>query len=930
MPGAVGYRVLGSLEVVSGGRILAIPSPRQRTVLACLLLRAGRAVPVERLIDLLWEEEPPRTARAATHVHVGRLRRTLGDAVRIETRPDGYVLDPPAGALDIRQFDELVARAGALTDTAPGTSLSLLRDAVRLWRGPILADVPSAALHREEVAPVTERCLEATGRLYDLELAQGHHRVAISGLTALVAAHPLRERFRAQLMLALYRCGRRAEALETYRATAALLRNELGLEPAGDLRELHAAILADAAGAPETPEPLGEGTARLRAAPTQLISDVSAFAGRREELRQLRDLASSPGAARVIAVAGMAGVGKSALVIHLAHQLKHEFPDGQLFVNLRGFEEAEPLQPCEVLQRFLRALGTSGEQIPTDADELAAAFRSRVAGRRLLVVLDNARSSAQVRPLLPGDPACLVLITSRRRLDGLVAREGAGQLLLDAMPAEEALRLLRGLLGEERTAADPGATRALADLCGGLPLVLRIAAARLQRHPGRPVGDLVEELGDEGQRLGALAVEGDDSAIRATLNLSYRPLPGPAARLFRLLSLHPGTDWTAAAAAAIAGTDPAETKYGLRRLTDAHLLQEIHYGRYAMHDLVRLYARQLAEMADSEKERAVATDRMIDFYLATADAASRPLEADAPPPIRRIEHQPAESPGFSGSAGLAWLDTERANCRAVAELAFRLGRAERTWQLVDALWVHQLMRMHRQDWLDLVTLGLDAARRLGDPAIEQRMLRRLGRGHARCGRFDRAIELGEKAITLARRLDDPRAETCALINLAATYEEMGSETAAIEVYGNATSLAHRHGLVAEQALALANTAGVLLKLNRPQEAAAPSEEAVELFGGLPATHHRVTALIWSAEAHLQLGEPDTALVRYRQALAESVQTGDREAEAEARYGFGRALLAVAGPAEALSHLSEARAIFTELSLPRARMVSELIDRIESS
>ncbi|MDL4817179.1 AfsR/SARP family transcriptional regulator [Actinomadura opuntiae] len=937
----ISYRVLGSLEVARGDRILPIGSPRQRTVLACLLLRAGRPVPVERLVDLLWDEAPPDTARAATHVHVGRLRRTLGDAVRIETRPDGYVLDPPKEAVDLLMFDDLVAQAGALGDTEPDTALALLREAVGLWRGPILPDVPSATRHREEIAPLTERCVEAAVQCYDLEVALGNHRGAVSGLTALVAAHPLRERARAQLMLALYRSGRRAEALEVYRDTAVLLRRELGLDPGEELRELHAAVLADAVPAPSllaasrvTPvAPRTQGGmagADPWPAPTQLPYDVAAFTGRQEQLGRLRELIASRDGTAIVAVAGMAGVGKSALVVHLAHRLKQDFPDGQLFVNLRGFEEADPLQPCEVLQRFLRALGAPGEHIPTEADELAAAFRSRVAGKRLLIVLDNARSSEQVRPLLPGEPACLVLITSRRRLDGLVAREGARQLLLDAMPPGEGARLLERLVGREHTTADPRATRALVELCGGLPLVLRIAAARLQQHPGRPLGDLVEELSDEEQRLGALAVEGDDSAVRATLNLSYRPLPGRIARLLRLLSLHPGTDCTVAAAAAIAGTDPAETRTGLRRLTDAHLLQEICYGRYAMHDLVRLYARQLADTTDSTSERGAAIDRMIDYYLATADAASRPLEADTPPPPRRIRHPPAQRPHFSGYEGLTWLDAERANCRAVAELAFRLGRDERTWQLVDALWIHQLMRMHRQDWIELHTLGLAAARQLGDAGAEQRMLRRLARGHARCGRFDEATELGEKAIALARRLDAPRSQACAMINLAATYEEMGAEAAAIELYASAASLAHAHRLRAEEALARANTAGVLLKLERPKDAATVCERAIELFGDLPATHHRVTALIWAAEAHLQLGETGVALDRFRQALADGTRTGDREAEAEARYGLGKALLATAGSAQALPQLREARSIFAELAFPQARSVGDLIEQIEGA
>ena len=520
-----------------------------------------------------------------------------------------------ASDLDARWFAHLLAAGrGALRAGQPERAAALLADALGLWRGRALVDVPATLAVEAEAARLEEQRLAALEARIDADLACARHAVLIPELRKLVLDYPLRERLWGQLVLALYRSGRQADALSAYREIHQLLEAELGVEPGAALRRLHQRILsADAAldaparsapGARATPAPV----------PRQLSADVAGFTGRGEHLRRLGQLlggdGQGPAALVIAAIVGTAGVGKTALAVHWAHQVAGRFADGQLYVDLRGVARRPPLPPAEALAQLLRALGVPAAQVPPELEEAAGTYRSLLAGRRVLVVLDNAASPDQVRPLLPGSPTCLVVVTSRNQLRGLVAKDDARLLTLDVLGRDEAAALVGRVIGDARVRAEPAATAELARLCAHLPLALRIAGANLADHPGQPIADYTAELA-EGDRLAKLVVGGDEqTAVRSSLDLSYQRLAPPERRLFRLLGLVPGPDVSAAAAAALAGTTPERAELVLDRLALAHLLARRAPGRFAVHDLLRLYAIDRALREESEQEREVATRRL--------------------------------------------------------------------------------------------------------------------------------------------------------------------------------------------------------------------------------------------------------------------------------------------------------------------------------
>ncbi|WP_202637884.1 AfsR/SARP family transcriptional regulator [Bailinhaonella thermotolerans] len=615
--------------------------PRQRAVLALLALETGRTVPVERLIQALWGERAPEGARGLVQGYVSRLRRLLsGTGAKISYSPQGYLLDLPAEQVDVHEFRALVTRA---RDMEPDEARAAgLRRAVALWRGEPLAGITGGELLDrlrdtlgEERLAVTEECL-------NVETRAGRDAVLIPELIALVTEHPFREGLVGLLMTALWRAGRRVDALDRYERTRRRLVDELGLDPGPELRQLHQRILTGAAGASGPPAwimagaaasarsaaargtaaPAGPAvpdvpSAAVRAAPAavpaQLPSEPGHFTGREGELRALDAVAAGETVA-IAVVTGPGGAGKTALAVHWGHRARPRFPDGQLYVDLHGHSPRRPLRPIEALGRFLRALGVPADRVPDSVDEAGAAYRSLLADRRLLVVLDNAGSVEQVRPLLPGGRQCVTVITSRQQLAGLVARDGAVPIPLGMLSPDEAVALVGGILGAERLAAEPEAARELARTCGYLPLALRIAAADILGRPGRDIAGQVHRL--TVARLSMLAVHGDPEAtVRGAFDLSYHRLDPPSRRLFRLLGLIPGPVFTPEAAASLAGTSPAETDRLLRRLAAAHLVEECESGRFAFHDLLREYALECAAEEESEAERARALDALLTWYM---------------------------------------------------------------------------------------------------------------------------------------------------------------------------------------------------------------------------------------------------------------------------------------------------------------------------
>jgi DNA-binding SARP family transcriptional activator len=902
------FRILGPLEVRRDGVAVPVEAAHQRAILATLLVHANRVVAVDRLVEVLWGEAPPASARPTLLTLVSRLRRRLApapdqSAALLQTRSPGYLLRVAPERLDMHRFEELLRQGrAALAGADAARAAELLDAAVGLWRGPALADVTAEALVRVERPRLAELRLQAIEERAEARLRLGRQVELLGELRGLVAEHPLRERPYGQLMRALSRSGRQAEALETYQSLRRLLTEELGIEPGTEIQQLHRAVLRGESGpasSPADPPPVPAGPAaapRRHPPPAQLPADVAAFTGRAEQLAALDRLAAPPPgpAAPVVAVVGTAGAGKTALAIHWSHRVRDRFPDGQLYVDLNGYAEAPPLLPAEVLARFLRALGVSAEQVPTDLQEAAGRYRTELADRRVLVVLDNARDADQVRPLLPGSAGCLVLVTSRDRLDGLAAQQGAVRLPLGALPAAEAHDLLARTLGPDRVAAEPDAVGELARLCTYLPLALRIAAANLAGRPHHRVAEYTARL-RAGDPLPALAAVGDDrTAVRAAFALSYAAMPAAAARLFRLLGLLPGTDLPTEAAAAMAGTEIGETGRLLDRLAAAHLVYETASDRFGSHDLLRHYAAELVE-AEPAGDRTAALGRLYDWYLATADAAARllyPEKLRLPPPDRtggtEVAAAPAPSaaPALPGSRwdnpaqALSWLDAERHNLVLAAQHAAAHGPRPAAWRLADALRGYLFIRMHMPGWQAIARAGRSAAEAEGDLFGQAAV--QLGEGEARWRqqRYPAAIDHFGQAAGLSERAGWTEGLASALANLGTVFQYSGRREEAAEHYDRALQLLRRTGQVHGQSSVLNNLGNTSWELGRLDEAADYYLQALELCRTAESRNARAMILNNVGQVYVDLGRLEVAQPYLTESLTLNQQTGNRASEAE--------------------------------------------------
>jgi DNA-binding SARP family transcriptional activator len=615
----VEFCLLGPLVVRSGDGVLPIPNGKQRTLLAVLLAHAGEVIPVDELAELLWEGRPPLSARVTLQNYVKRLRQALGPAgqARLRTHRPGYLMEASADEVDLLRFDALCGAGHAAARRGDwARAAAQLRAALSLWRGQPFGGVPSGLLAQAECPRLEEMRIDALEARIDAEMQLGGHGEVITELRHLIAAGRLRERPRGLLMLALYRAGRPAEALAEYRDARRTLVQELGLEPGPWLRQLLQQILSadpgldlaaaapvrdapPAAPGPRFPRAAAPGPAAARAAvvPRQLPAAVAHFTGRQAELnaltRQLDRPAGPGGAVTIWTVVGTAGIGKTALALHWAHRVAARFGNGQLYANLRGFgPRVTPAPPGEVIRGFLGALGVPPASLPAPLEAQAALYRSLLAGRSMLVVLDNARDAEQVRPLLPGSPGCVVVVTSRNQLTGLVVAEGAYRLSLDLLPEQSAAELLARRLGPARLSREPGAARELIGLCARLPLALAVVAGRAASRPDVPLGRIVTEL--RAARLDALATGEPATDLRAVLSWSYGCLTPPAAAMFRLLGLRPGLDITAASAASLARMDLRQARAALAELARAHLIEEQAPGQFALYELLRAYAVERA------------------------------------------------------------------------------------------------------------------------------------------------------------------------------------------------------------------------------------------------------------------------------------------------------------------------------------------------
>lgn len=884
------------MQVWHGDGWTTIRAAQPRVVLAVLLAEAGQVVSADRLVDELWGDHPPRTALNTVQGYVARLRKLLGDnsETRLLTRDRGYLLELADGDLDAHVFERLVESGQrAVADGRLAAGAEELVAALALWRGPALDDVPASPVVTVEANRLEQRRLTALEARLGAELALGRHHETVDELRRLVGEHPLREQLRCHLMLAMYRCGRRAEALDVYRDGRAVMVAELGMEPGPELRDLERAILAD-------DRSLAGATTTRRVTPAQVPADVAGFTGRHTLLRQLDALLPARGpAVAIVTVAGTPGVGKTALAVHWAHRVRDRFGDGQLYVNLRGYAAGEPVRPIDALARFLHALGVPAEQVPTDVEEAAALYRSVLADRRMLVLLDNAHHPDQVRPLLPGAPGCLVLVTSRDALTGLVARDGARGLRLDVLTEDEARALLTYLLGADRVHAEERAARELAELCAHLPLALRITAANLGDHTLAEYRDLLRA----GNRLATLQVDGDEqAAVRAAFDLSYAALPDDARRLFRLLGLVPGPDVTVEAAAALAGVDAPAAAALLTRLAVAHLVDEHPGGRFGCHDLLRLYAGERAEQEDASADRDDAERRLYDWYLHTVDAAATLLY----PQMRRLTLPPADRASVPGTfadntQALAWLDAERHNLVA----AVRAKPLPVVGLLADALRGYFWLRMYTVDWLAVAAAGLAAAEARDDLVTQTGALLSLADANFRLGHHKKAIDHSTRALATARRAGWAEGEAAALNNLGNLHIVSGRLREAVDYHRTALALNQRIGRLPSQFHNLGNLGVAYQHLGDLRTAHLRLTEALAIGREIGSANAEATKLCDLGAVLRDLGRLADAAGVLRLALDRNREIGDAGVEVEARNRLAAVLSDTGDHPAALEHAQAA-------------------------
>jgi DNA-binding SARP family transcriptional activator len=875
--GVIRVRLLGPLEVSVAGRLLSVPNGRPAAVLALLALAGGRPVGIDALADGVWGDRPPRFARASLATLVTRLRQALG-AAAIRTVPAGYALAAGESDVDALEFRALLRAAGT---AAPPAAVRLLDRALELWQGEPLAGLPGVALAEHAAALAEERVSAVLARAR-LDLAAGRAAAAVPPLRDLALRHPLRQPVWRDLIAALAGAGRGAEALAAYEDVRVRLRDQLGVEPAADLRALHQELLAGTVPAGTVPAgtvPAGDGQPAQprRVVPAQLPGEVAGFTGRAVEVAQLDALLrpGRPGGVGVVAVTGAPGVGKTALAVHWAHRVAGRYPDGVLYVNLNGFALAAPVPPIEALGRFLRTLGVAPDAVPSDVDEAAGLYRSLLAGARMLVVLDNAGSADQVRPLLPGVPSA-ALVTSRDRLSGLVALDGASRLELPVLRADDAVTLLSRLVGATtgQSSTDPAGVAELARQCGYLPLALRIAAANLADDPHQTIAHYTADLAS--RRLAALQVDGDDqAAVRAAFDRSYAALPPTARRLFRLLGLLPGSDVDPPAAAALAGADADPAV-----LVAAHLVEE-DAGRYGMHDLLRMYAAERAEAEEGGGDRAAALDRLYTYYLSRAGAAVGLLF----PTTARLPLPPGVDPKpfDTGEAALAWLDTERLNLVAAVRAAAEHGPRPAAWRLADALRMYFFLRMHATDWETVAAAGLAAAGADGaaDGIAAAHLSLAMLRG--RQGHLDRAIEHFSAAVRHAQAAGWLDAEGSALINLGQSYANTGRPQPAADCFRRALAIQRRTGNLGGQAAALCCLAELAMAQGWPVLAERHNRDGLARYQEAGSAVGEAVALSERGAIMHALGRLDTAVDLLAESLRRCRAVGNRPSEAETLY-----------------------------------------------
>jgi DNA-binding SARP family transcriptional activator len=937
--------VLGPVRAWFADRELSPGPPRQQAVLGMLAMRANRVVSRDELVDAVWGQQAPASAEGGVHTYVAGLRRVLepgrtrrGPSQVLASAAGGYVLRLDPGQVDAIVFERGLAAGRRLRGAGDlSGAIAALDDALGEWHGSAFAAVPGPFASAERVR-LGELRSAASEERAEVLLDLGRHEQAVPELASLVAEHPLRERMRGLLMIALYRCGRQAEALQAFHDTRQVLADELGIDPGPELSRIHQQILAldPSLEAPGRPAPLS-AAARPPApsaaepgpsdpVPAQLPLEAPGFSGRHAELeRMLRVIGADPDrdpaiadpdtdTVQIIAITGTAGVGKTALANRFARQVAKRFPDGQLYVNLRGFDPSgSALSPEGALRFFLDALAVQPQRMPVDADGRAALFRSMLDGKRVLIVLDNARDPDQVRPLLPGSPGSLVVVTSRSQLTGLVVAEGATPLSLDVLTEDEAHELLGRRLGPEVIAAEPAAAAELVSLCARLPLALGVAAGRAATRPGFSLAALAAELRDTRNRLEVLDAGDAATDVRAVLSWSYEQLSPSAARMFRLLGLHPGPDVSLAAAASLAGVSRSEAASALRELTRVHAVAEHAPGRFAFHDLLRAYAVDQAETMDSEADRTAAERRCLDHYLHTAHAGA--LQSNS---VRKALDLDPLVPGavpeeFSGRGqALAWFEAENPVMLGLLNKAIASGDDRYAWQIT---WTLAPFFYRRGRWHECISIqrqALTAAQRLGDPVGLGHAHYELGRGLVLTGDFAEAEPHLSTALDIFGRLGDRANEATVHQGFGALFEHQGRYAQSLVHAREAMRVVEEIGPPSTLA-GLENSVGWLYAhLGQCEKALVYCQRSLEFQREIGYRGGEADTLDSLGYTHSRMNNHRQAAECYSQAVDIYHEIGDRYHEAGSYIGLGDAHRQAMGPAAARESWEQALAILESI------------------
>ncbi|MCK1822297.1 tetratricopeptide repeat protein [Streptomyces sp. XM83C] len=887
------------MEVAGPDGTVLITAERQRIILALLLMEANRVVPTERLVDAVWGDEPPSTARGQIQICVSMVRSNLAkvglkDVIR--TQAPGYVAEVADDDLDLRVFDRLALAGRAAAEAGDhAAATAAFAEALALWRGDLHIDSGADRTTLQgPTARLNEQRLAVVEQWVDSQLALGLHQQLVEQLMDLVVQNPLREHLRAQLMLALYRSGRQAEALEAYRNGRQVLIDELGIEPGEELRRLEEAILSgelDSAAPPAPPaaRPAAPGpVSGPPVVPRLLPGTIADFTGRDSLVASLRaglDTDADTHGLRIVSITGKGGVGKTTLAVHVAQLLAKRFPDGQLFAKLRG-PASQPVPPGQILERFLRGFGIPGGAIPAGLEERAELFRNQVAGRRVLIVLDDAVDEAQVRWLLPGSPSCPVMVTSRSRLTGL---EGTHGVQVDVFTTEQALQMLDRILGADRVRADLPRALELVDLCGGLALALRVAAARLAARPHWTLGHMVARLHDERRRLNELSHGG--MGVRSSLALAYHGLPSEAQRLFRRLSMLEATEFSSWVAAPLLDLDVSTAEDTLELLVDAQLvdveLVDGRHARYRMHDLVRVYAQECLSDAESTPQRSAVLERVLSTWLYLLEEAHRRVylgdhalhgEAVRRPLDAWVVDRELRDP-------MGWFDAERTSLITAVRQAAAAGLDELCWCLALTLVTMFENYNYFDDWRTTHEIALEVTRRNGNRRGQAAMLYSLGSLHMFEYRLDEARSRLEAACDLFQSVGDRHGQALAIRNLALADQVQGRSEQAMSGYEHALAMLDETDDPTTEAHVLNNMAQIHLEQGRMAEARGSLQRALVVLERSGGFRIRAQILCRLGEAHLETGDLAAAEEAFGRAMESIRAVGDPVGEVYALRGL---------------------------------------------